>query len=168
MQEMTNKFWNEHKEEMLRNKYKNPVIDGVKYYVGDDNSSFRGFDGSLFTIKFDDGTIVTTKNLRYNGNIPAEFVKDFPNNAEFIRRIETHLKGVYLGDEIFWVMETGDILNIIVKKTELFLDGTSHYVLVNDMHKCNVNSLNNFIFLRYESAKERARRYQSVEELLGW
>lgn len=162
-----NAFWEDHKAEMNAHKYRNPVIDGTKYYVGDEDTPFRGYDGHLFTIRFFDGTIVTTKNLRYNGEIPKSRLKDFPNNACFIPKIETHIKGVYLGDEIFWVMETGDILKITVKKCELLLDDTRHTVIINGCHKCNVNALNDFIFLSKKEAEKRADRFYSVEKLLG-
>lgn len=62
------------------------IIDGAHYIIEDENdtSCFRGFAGRKFIIKFNDGTIVTTTNLWYQGVIPENFKDKFPNNAEFV------------------------------------------------------------------------------------
>lgn len=63
------------------------VINGIVYQIGreDDCSSFRGYDGRQFKIKFFDGRIVTTTNLWHNGKVPAEFRDRLPDNAEWYK-----------------------------------------------------------------------------------
>jgi hypothetical protein len=62
-------------------------INGVHYFIGDEGSksSFRGFDGEKFRIKFNDGREVETTNLWYNGSIPKNYLKELPDNAIFIK-----------------------------------------------------------------------------------
>ena len=45
----------------------------------------RGMGGQEFRIRFQDGRIVTTRNLWSIGEIPAEYREALPDNAEFIR-----------------------------------------------------------------------------------
>ena len=70
-------------------KHKNDLniarINGVHYYIGEENTyGMRGFDGAMFIIKFFDGRIVHTTNLWTQGKIPDEYIKELPDNAEFI------------------------------------------------------------------------------------
>ena len=64
-------------------------IDGVQYYIGKENikSSSRGFGGTKFIIKFNDGREVTTTNLWHNGKIPESHKRLLPDNAKFIKEI---------------------------------------------------------------------------------
>lgn len=64
-------------------------VKGRHYWVGDVQpkgtpSMFRGFGGSGFMIKFNDGREVETFNLRHNGHIPDRFKDRLPDNAEFV------------------------------------------------------------------------------------
>lgn len=63
------------------------VIDGFVFQIGreDSLSSFRGFSGRQFKIKFFDGRIVTTTNLWHNGKVPEEFRDQLPDNAEWYK-----------------------------------------------------------------------------------
>lgn len=60
-------------------------IDGNHYFIEPDSNSsdFKGFGGREFTIKFNDGRTVTTKNLWHQGTIPEDFKKRLPDNAVF-------------------------------------------------------------------------------------
>ena len=61
------------------------IIDGTFYTIGDENdpSSFRGFGGDKFVIKFKDGREVITTNLWCGGNISDAWKDKFPDNADF-------------------------------------------------------------------------------------
>lgn len=79
-------FWNKRLE---KDKTLPPhtacMIDGTHYIVADENekSSFRGFGGNKFVIKFNDGTEVTTTNLWCQGEPKGYWKEKFPNNANF-------------------------------------------------------------------------------------
>ena len=75
-------FWHEkvdRKDEYL-------IIEGVCYYVGDENDkgSFRGFGGRKFFIRKRNGQLLKTTNLWHQGEVPEEFRDELRNNAEFI------------------------------------------------------------------------------------
>lgn len=61
-------------------------IAGTHYYIDEDrpNAAFKGFGGMGFTIKFNDGRVVTTHNLWCQGDIPVVFRDRLPDNAVFI------------------------------------------------------------------------------------
>lgn len=61
-------------------------VDGCHYHIGDEksSSSFRGFGGRLFSIRFFDGREVTTTNLWCQSDIPTHFRDRLPDNAEFV------------------------------------------------------------------------------------
>lgn len=68
-------------------KSKVVIVNNVHYYAENyskDKCLFMGHGGRLFTIKFNDGRIIKTNNLWCQGDIPKEYQKDLPNNAEFI------------------------------------------------------------------------------------
>jgi hypothetical protein len=57
------------------------------FSVGDEDygSSFRGYGGRRFTVKFFDGRVITTTNLWPRGKVPVVWVdeaRDHPNQAE--------------------------------------------------------------------------------------
>ena len=81
------KFWQEKVKSVKEDPSKFVVVKGECYYVGDENdrSSFRGHNGARFKIRRDDGTVFITTNLWYNGEIPQEFRKFLPDNAEFVK-----------------------------------------------------------------------------------
>lgn len=71
---------------MERGPHKWAVIDGHHYVIS--NSDLRGFSGSKFKIKFNDGTIVETSNLWHQGDIREahpHWREVMPDNAEFIK-----------------------------------------------------------------------------------
>ena len=77
------KFWLEIIAEASKDKYMHPVIDGTCYCVCDEDSisGFRGFDGALFYITFNDGHMIATTNLWSNGPVDSRFTDRLPNNA---------------------------------------------------------------------------------------
>lgn len=59
------------------------IINGVCYYNGGANDNgCLGFGGKYYKIKMNDGRIIETCNLWYNGKIPEEM--NAKDNAEFI------------------------------------------------------------------------------------
>jgi len=63
-------------------------VDGTHYYIDDDKprgSSFLGFGGAEFNIKFNDGRLVTSHNLWCQGDIPEHFKERLPDNAVFVQ-----------------------------------------------------------------------------------
>lgn len=79
----TQNFWLEIIDEAKKDKYLHPVMDGTCYCICDENSksSFRGFDGALFYITFNDGHMIATTNLWSNGPVDSRFKDRLPNNA---------------------------------------------------------------------------------------
>ena len=79
-------------------KYLHPIIDGVYYTVGDENSKsyFRGFGGSRFQIEFEDGHKVISTNLWCGGDVPEIWRSKLSNNAKF----ENNLKWKQIGESI--------------------------------------------------------------------
>lgn len=67
------------------------IINGECYHVGDEKStsSFRGFCGDKFIIKYINGVnkdkTVFTTNLWYNGVIPEKFRDKLKDNAIFCK-----------------------------------------------------------------------------------
>lgn len=59
------------------------MIDGTHYIIGPDDDYFRGFGGSKFQIKFNDGTRIVSTNLWCQGKPSPEWTAKFPNNAVF-------------------------------------------------------------------------------------
>lgn len=60
-------------------------VNGTQYVIGEENAprAFRGHGGARFDIRFHDGRHVVTTNLWCNGDIPAHFRDQLPDNAEF-------------------------------------------------------------------------------------
>ncbi len=59
------------------------IIDGECYHDGGKTECEKGFGGRLHKIKMDDGRVIETDNLRYNGTVPKE--RKIKNNARFIK-----------------------------------------------------------------------------------
>lgn len=78
-------YWNGKVE--IKDDPRSVRVNGEQYYISDENSksTFRGFGGAKFKIKFFDGREIVSTNLWYNGVIPEEFKNKLPDNAEFIR-----------------------------------------------------------------------------------
>jgi hypothetical protein len=61
-------------------------VGGTHYMISSDNppqSSYRGFGGARYDIRFHDGREVSTTNLWCQGGIPARFKERLPDNAIF-------------------------------------------------------------------------------------
>lgn len=72
-------FWGVHKQ----NYTGHFVADGTCYFIGpEEPSSIRGFGGRKFRVVFHDGRDpVITTNLWHNGEIPAVWRSEFPDDA---------------------------------------------------------------------------------------
>lgn len=74
-------FWNECLDD------KAIIIDGVCYHDGGKKpigySGFLGFGGAVHKIRMNDGTIIETNNLWYNGKVPED--RNIKDNAVFIK-----------------------------------------------------------------------------------
>lgn len=83
-------FHNDYWGSKVKDKDKDNMvrIKGEHYYIGeeDSKSSFRGFSGMKYKIKFFDGREVISTNLWYNGEIPDNFKELLPDNAEFMNQ----------------------------------------------------------------------------------
>jgi endogenous inhibitor of DNA gyrase (YacG/DUF329 family) len=70
-------FWNDCLDEEAI------IIDGTCYHDGGKtNSSIKGFGGRTFKIQTNDGRIIETDNLWFNGEVPKE--RNVKDNAVFI------------------------------------------------------------------------------------
>ena len=80
-----NHWQNQLEADKERGDYKWAVIDGGHYVIApeDEKTRFRGFGGQKFIIIFEDGTVVRTTNLWFQGHIPEEWKSQFPDNAVF-------------------------------------------------------------------------------------
>jgi len=79
-------FWYEKVKWKEQNNPKAVRIEGVHYFIGDDNEKgFRGFDGNKFIIRFHDGRNITTTNLWCQSSIPTRFRDRLPDNAIFLK-----------------------------------------------------------------------------------
>lgn len=88
MDSFTNEFWQGHYEQALKDPKHHPVIDGVKYFIDtreSNDAGFNGFGGRKFTIRFNDGTEITTCNLWHNGEVPDEWRDKLPDTAKFVK-----------------------------------------------------------------------------------
>lgn len=78
--------------EIIAERDKHIVIDGECYYLdrnnlnGHDRAGFKGFSGKLFRIKFNNGEIIETTNLWYNGKVPEEFRGYLNDEAVFVKK----------------------------------------------------------------------------------
>jgi hypothetical protein len=59
------------------------IVNGNHYRIGK-STSFKGYGGHKFTIKFFDGRVVETNNLWSQGTIDSEWRDRLPDNAEFV------------------------------------------------------------------------------------
>jgi hypothetical protein len=63
------------------------IVNGRHYYIGEEQEKgyggFRGFGGSEFKIKFNDGRRVVSHNLWCQGDVPAHFRDVLTDNAVF-------------------------------------------------------------------------------------
>jgi hypothetical protein len=78
-------FWTEKVE--IKDAQYVARINGKHYEIAEDTGpdSCRGFGGQKYKIKFNDGRIVETRNLWYQGDIPEYFKAQLPDNAEFVK-----------------------------------------------------------------------------------
>ena len=78
-------FWQS--KEDIKDNPRTVRVKGTHYYIEDDkphNTSFLGFGGAEFNIKFNDGRLVITHNLWCQGDIPERFRGKLPDNAVFL------------------------------------------------------------------------------------
>lgn len=81
----TCEFWEDMlKRDQAEDSHLHFVAEGAHYCIGDEDSTsyFRGFDGAKVTITFNDGTVVKSSNLWYQGEIPENFRDKFPDTAK--------------------------------------------------------------------------------------
>lgn len=88
------KFW----KDIIVEKEKYIIIHGKCYYdAGNVENPLPhwpiGHGGRRFWIKFNNGTVATTNNLWYRGEIPEEFRKELPDTAEFY--LPDHMKQLW-------------------------------------------------------------------------
>ena len=79
-------FWTEHVQRD-RNENKDVfVVANGKHYIIDEspNPYFKGYGGAKWTIRFNDGRVVKTDNLWFQGLIPELFRDKLPDNAVLI------------------------------------------------------------------------------------
>jgi hypothetical protein len=80
-------FWVGHIER--KNQPEVVIVHGTHYRIGKEHPNtgnfMRGFSGSRFVIKFNDGRVVESTNLWCQGTIPGEFRKELPDNAAFLQ-----------------------------------------------------------------------------------
>lgn len=70
-----------------RGEHRWAIIDGQHFALlpSDSQSSFRGFNGREFRIRFNDGYETTCSNLWHQGDIPAGYWRNLmPDNAQFV------------------------------------------------------------------------------------
>lgn len=78
-------FWQDQLDLDNSGKRQFAIIDNHHYVIEPDTiRGFKGFSGALHKIQFNDGRIVTTKNLWHQGQIPEKWQAKFQNNAKFI------------------------------------------------------------------------------------
>lgn len=87
--EFVRKFWDE-KVALADGPRKLDVVrvNGTHYLIGDENADprgFRGFGGTRFYIRFNDGRLVQSTNLWCQGEIPKAYRDRLPDNAAFLR-----------------------------------------------------------------------------------
>jgi hypothetical protein len=78
-------FWDEKKDGQDNKRV--VIVNGTHYWIEDDkpNAAFQGFGGAKFSIEFNDGRKVITRNLWCQGDIPIRFRDRLPDNAKFIK-----------------------------------------------------------------------------------
>ena len=76
-------YWiRQHRQDMSGRTF--AIVNGSHYVLCERSSLFNGFDGKKYTIRFKDGKVVECNNLWSQGEIPEQFRKDMPDNAEFV------------------------------------------------------------------------------------
>lgn len=78
----TRNYW----RQIIAEKEKHIIINGHCYCDGgetEESDKYSGYSGRRFWIRFFDGVVFTTNNLWCQGEIPKEFRKELPDNAEF-------------------------------------------------------------------------------------
>lgn len=79
-------FWQDYVD--LVNDKRSIRVDGKHYFIVPNEKGYmRGFGGERFVIECSNGTIVVTRNLWCQGEIPKNFKNKIPDNAKFIGTI---------------------------------------------------------------------------------
>lgn len=91
-------YWEFRYKASIENEYACPVINGIAYFIGNENSksSFRGYDGQPFYITFDDGTMIRTTNLWHNGTVPETYKDRLPDNAHWSDSLELQKSPIHI------------------------------------------------------------------------
>lgn len=81
-------FWLEWIYEYMQEPDLHAIIKGNAYSIGKENVSLyaKGCDGRKFKIKKNDGSIIVTTNLRFNGEIPDKYRDKLADDADFVWR----------------------------------------------------------------------------------
>lgn len=79
-------FWAEHIQRDHNEDKDVFVVANGNHYIIDEspNPYFKGFGGAKYTIRFNDGRVVKTDNLWFQGDIPELFRDELPDNAILI------------------------------------------------------------------------------------
>lgn len=77
-------FWKEKYQNHIEDPKHQIICEGRAYFIQKEDTLLKGFGGSKFVIKFDDGSIVETTNLWHNGEVPKRFRPMLPDNCKFV------------------------------------------------------------------------------------
>lgn len=74
------------------------IVEGRHYMIEPDpdqprDRGFAGFGGAEFTVAFNDGRVVKSRNLWTQGEIPERFREQMPDNATFLHGDRSKFKG---------------------------------------------------------------------------
>lgn len=81
------RFWIDKVKAIKLQPNRFPIINGNLYFIDKEHnaeSSFRGFGGREFKIRFLIGKQITTTNLWDNGKVPDNHKEQLPDNAIFV------------------------------------------------------------------------------------
>ena len=94
-------LWNRRVEEYKNSAHSIPIIDGIYYSIGDEDSKSisRGFGGARFQIEFNDGFKVVSTNLWCGSEVPEIWKDKLPDNARF----ENNLKWQKIGQNSYLI-----------------------------------------------------------------
>lgn len=78
-------FWTEYVEQ--KGDPRQVIVKGSHYWLGPDKpdqpDDWKGFGGTYYKILFNDGRVVETHDLWYQGVVPEHFKNKLADNAEF-------------------------------------------------------------------------------------
>ena len=77
-------FWLKKITMLEEDENRRVIVNGQHYMVGANTSGPLGFGGRKYTILFNDGRTIETRNLWFQGKISEKFRDRLPDNAKFI------------------------------------------------------------------------------------